>query len=360
MTDRGIGPVSSSLLAMSTELTTAIDLPPATVARLLRVAAMMEAGGRAKNTVRAMRSDLATWHQWCRAHGERALPARPDSIARFIHSFRPHPTDRTMAGGKGSARKPATVRRYVASISAVHRAAAWSDPTKDEEVRLALRAVASAWADRGESRQRQAIALTTDDIGRILSVLDDARLIDKRDRALLLTAHDLLARRAELTDLRVEDMHKRSDGTTTIRIRRSKTDQAAEGVEGFLLPGTVSAIEAWLDAAQLRGTKGELFRSVTNRGTIGRALHPQKVPTIFKKLVKRAALDHIDVTLVSGHSCRVGMAQDMIAASASVAEVMQAGRWRSPTMVSRYTERLVASRGAVARLHDVLSPKPPR
>ena len=51
---------------------------------------------------------------------------------------------------------------------------------------------------------------------------------------------------------------------------------------------------------------------------------------------------------MSGHSARVGMAQDLVAGGADLAAVMQAGRWKSPTMPARYAERLLAKRGAVA------------
>jgi len=59
----------------------------------------------------------------------------------------------------------------------------------------------------------------------------------------------------------------------------------------------------------------------------------------------------IDATLISGHSARVGMAQDLVAHGAELAAVMQAGRWKSPTMPARYAERLSAGRGAVAQYY---------
>jgi hypothetical protein len=46
------------------------------------------------------------------------------------------------------------------------------------------------------------------------------------------------------------------------------------------------------------------------------------------------------------------MAQDLVAGGTDLPAVMQAGRWKSPTMPARYAERLLAGRGAVARLHE--------
>jgi hypothetical protein len=49
------------------------------------------------------------------------------------------------------------------------------------------------------------------------------------------------------------------------------------------------------------------------------------------------------------------MAQDLVAAGFDVVAIMPAGRWASPEMVARYTERLHAGRGAVARYYRVLA-----
>ena len=53
---------------------------------------------------------------------------------------------------------------------------------------------------------------------------------------------------------------------------------------------------------------------------------------------------------MSGHSLRVGSAQSLAAAGASVVEMQQAGRWKSPAMPGQYARKQMARRGAVARL----------
>ena len=54
----------------------------------------------------------------------------------------------------------------------------------------------------------------------------------------------------------------------------------------------------------------------------------------------------------SGHSGRVGMAQDLAASGVELPELMTAGRWKSSRMPARYTERQSAGRGAVARYYQ--------
>jgi hypothetical protein len=49
------------------------------------------------------------------------------------------------------------------------------------------------------------------------------------------------------------------------------------------------------------------------------------------------------------HSCRVGAAQDLLALNNDMASVMQAGRWKDTRMPMRYGEKVLASRGGMAR-----------
>ena len=53
----------------------------------------------------------------------------------------------------------------------------------------------------------------------------------------------------------------------------------------------------------------------------------------------------------SGHSPRVGMARDLARAGIELPRLMNAGRWRSPTMPAHYTRNETAGKGAVAQFH---------
>ena len=53
----------------------------------------------------------------------------------------------------------------------------------------------------------------------------------------------------------------------------------------------------------------------------------------------------------SGHSPRVGMAQDLARDGCELPALMQAGRWQSSAMPARYVRGELAGRGAVARLY---------
>jgi hypothetical protein len=67
-------------------------------------------------------------------------------------------------------------------------------------------------------------------------------------------------------------------------------------------------------------------------------------------MAKRARLSPVEVAQISAHSTRVGACQDMVRYGADIAGAMQAGRWQTTTMVSRYCAELELKRGAVARV----------
>ena len=60
----------------------------------------------------------------------------------------------------------------------------------------------------------------------------------------------------------------------------------------------------------------------------------------------------------SGHSARIGMAQDLAAAGVELPALMSAGRWESPTMPARYVRNEQAGRGAVARYYRMRDEAP--
>jgi len=55
------------------------------------------------------------------------------------------------------------------------------------------------------------------------------------------------------------------------------------------------------------------------------------------------------VNQVSGHSVRVGAAQDLLALNIDLAAVMQVGRWKSTRMSMRYAEEALAAKGGMGR-----------
>ena len=301
-----------------------------TLAARLEHYAHLARGAVALETARALAKGSAAWARWCSDREACSLPAQPELVAEYV--------DAMVLGG----RKVAGIRQAVWAISRLHKAARHADPTKDEAVTLALKRAARTLG----TRQRQAAPLGADDARMILR-LAGTKPAELRDLALLLVMRDLLARRSEVVALQVEDVTFAADGSATVLIRRSKTDQAGQGEVRWLSPRAVTYLRQWLAAVGI--TEGAIFRAVNKAGKAGDALAASEVSRILKRLAGRAGLDP---AAVSGHSCRVGMAQDLVASGAELPAVMQAGRWKSPTMPARYAEGMLAGRGAVARFYE--------
>jgi integrase len=241
--------------------------------------------------------------------------------------------------------KAAGIKQSTWAIGAVHRLARQPDPTKAEVVRNALKRMARHLG----TRQQQAAPVNAYELRRIVEAAG-SRTIDQRDLALVLVMRDLLARRSEAVALDVADISYDPDGSGTVLIRRSKTDQTGEGRELYISPAAVVQLRCWLGIAAI--TKGAIFRAVNKAGRLGARLQGAEVARIIKRMARTAGLS---AEAMSGHSCRVGMAQDLVAAGADVAGLMQAGRWKSMQMPARYSERLEAKRGVVAQLQHKLN-----
>src|SRR5271169_1123772 len=80
------------------------------LAALLEWQAMAQ-GAYSVNTLRAQKADGAIFQAYCESVGEAYLPAKPHTVRAFIG-----------AQVKAS-KKPATIQRYIATISRVHTAA---------------------------------------------------------------------------------------------------------------------------------------------------------------------------------------------------------------------------------------------
>lgn len=163
-----------------------------------------------------------------------------------------------------------------------------------------------------------------------------------RDAAIISVASDALLRVSEISALDVSDVHPEE---RTVLVRRSKTDQEGEGAVQFMGAPTVARVRAWLLGAAL--AEGPLFRAVHRSG---RVLAGRLTNRSIRRIIIQHARDAGVKGRISGHSLRVGGAQSLASAGASLVEMQLAGRWRSPAMPGRYAQGQIAKQGAVAKL----------
>ena len=121
------------------------------------------------------------------------------------------------------------------------------------------------------------------------------------------------------------------------------------GATCYLGPNTMAVLDAWMESAGIGRDGGNpddpVFRSVRKGGAIGGKLSDRSARAI---VTARCGLSIPG--RVSGHSLRVGSAISLARAGASLVELQQAGRWKSPAMPALYTRGEAARRGPVARL----------
>ncbi|MEO5346805.1 MAG: tyrosine-type recombinase/integrase [Magnetococcus sp. YQC-9] len=313
----------------ATASTTALADQNAMVARLAEFSRYAH-GALAKNTERALRSDIRRFVAFCEEIGAPSLPATPETVAAFVEEMT-------------ASCAPATIRRYVSSISTYHQAAGLESPTRAMPVRLTLKKMSR---EKG-TRQTQAAPINRRLVNEMLEA-DRGTFRDLRDLALVSVGYDVLCRRSELAALDVADFTFCEDGSGTVLIRRSKSDQEGAGSVRFIAPDTVARVQRWMRVARIH--QGAMFRGINNAGAMEERLSDKGVARAFKRM---AGLTGEDAEGISGHSCRVGAAQDMVAAGLEIAGVMQAGGWKSPVMVARYTENLMARRSASAKLAKI-------
>src|ERR1700730_9282981 len=84
----------------------------------------MAEGAYSANTLRAQKADGGIFQEFCEGGGESFLPADPTTIRAFI--------EYEVKAGK----KPATLRRYIATIGRAHIGAGLLNPCSSEAVRL--------------------------------------------------------------------------------------------------------------------------------------------------------------------------------------------------------------------------------
>ena len=286
----------------------------------------------ASSTLNNYRIQWGNFLSWALEKGVRPLPAQPQQVAAYL-------AERIREHGH----KPATLRVAASAIAFAHRTARAEDPCASPEVKRTLRC-----ATRKAGReQKQAEALTEETLSAIESTAceprpgrggryeseETARCRGNLDIALIRLMRDAMLRVSEAAVLTWRDIESEADGTGRLLIRCSKTDAEGQGAVGFLSAPTMAALGLVRNEA---AAKASVF-----------GLRPNQISARIKQAAQAAGLGDG----FSGHSPRVGMAQDLARAGTELPSLMNAGRWRSPTMPAHYTRNESAGRGAVAQFH---------
>lgn len=275
-------------------------------------------GAYAASTLRSYRMDCAIFAAWCASRDATPFPATPATICAFLDSEAPRVS-------------AATLRRRLAALRKAHRLLDLPDPTAPEAVQLALRRVLRAKL----ARPRQAKGMTQGYLEAFLATQPDTPW-GLRNRAMLALGYDLLLRRSELVALTVQDVRPREDGRLRVLIRRGKSDPYGLGRVAIASRPTAALVGAWLD---WRGDGIEpLFCPIQQERPLPRALHDVAVQRLIRRAAAEAGLPPEVVRAFSGHSMRVGAAQDLVSRGRDAAAIMRAGGWKAMSVLGRYIQ----------------------
>ncbi|RDV01462.1 hypothetical protein DXH95_14295 [Sphingorhabdus pulchriflava] len=275
-------------------------------------------GAYAPATIKAYYTDLSDFENWCVVHALQAFPATPLTTSMYLESMMP-------------SHSVSTIQRRMYAISRSHKLLRLPDPTRDEDVHLAMRRIMRS----KRCRPKQAKGLTKEYLEKFLEVQPDNPW-GIRNRAIISLGYDILARRSELVALMSDDIEERRDGTLRLIIRRGKTDPFGMGRLAFTSKRTAQLVADWLE---WRGAWIEpLFCGIYQGRAINRALGPDTIKLIVKNTARDCGLAKIETDAFSAHSLRVGAAQDLLRNGHDTAAIMRAGGWKSVDVMARYLE----------------------
>jgi site-specific recombinase XerD len=313
----GIGQV------VKVHLTQAADVPaePADLEAEMRKLQLQILMTKASSTLRAYLTDLRDFNAYCQAHRSTALPAAPETIARYLAAL----VERGY--------KPSTILRRRASIARAHRLAGhrFSD-VADTLVRPLL---GTLRRQVHVSAKKPALDVTT--LRRILRATPQRTAAGARDRLMLLLGFAGGLRASELIALDVRDIHV-TDQQLRLLLPDARTGSWYVAREVAIPRGehpetcSVRAIRAWYAISGIHS--GALFRPIDRHGRVGATrLSARAVALVIKRGAQRA---HVDPTLYAGHSLRAGFVTAAVAGGAPERVIMAQTGLHSLSGVPRY------------------------
>ena len=278
---------------------------------------------KAKNTLRAYKSDFRDFETFCSKHSFNSLPTEPKIISLYLTKL-----------SKNS--KISTIKRRLVSISMLHKLKGHYLDIKHPVVVENLMGIKRI---KG-SFQKGKKPILISHLKSIINIIDELKIdeIKKlRDKSIILVGFGGGFRRTELISIDHEDLEFVSEGLK-IRIQRSKTDQFGEGMIKGIPYFTneiycpVINLQKWLEISKIKS--GPIFRRFSKGSSItNNRLTDQSVVLLIKKYLNLAGIEN---TNFSGHSLRSGFATVAAEFGADERSIMAMTGHKTTQMVRRY------------------------
>ena len=279
---------------------------------------------KAKNTIRAYKSDFEDFGLFCTQNGFKSLPSEPKIICLYL----------TQLSTKDV--KISTIKRRLVSIGVIHRLKGYYLDTKHPLIFENLMGIKR----RKGSIQNGKKPLLINNLKRLINAIDHQKkeqIKIFRDRTIILIGFSGGFRRNEIVSLDYDDLDFVEEGLK-INVKRSKTDQFGEGsIKGLPYFDNsqycpVLSIKKWIEISKINS--GALFRRFTKGSKLSeKRLTDQTVALLIKEYLDLAGINSKNY---SGHSLRSGFATTAAEAGAEERTIMAMTGHKSTEMVRRY------------------------
>jgi site-specific recombinase XerD len=279
---------------------------------------------KAKNTIRAYRSDFKDFGLFCTQNGFKSLPSEPKIISLYL----------TQLSTKDV--KISTIKRRLVSIGVIHKLKGYYLDTKHPLILENLMGIKR----RKGSIQNGKKPLLINNLKRLINAIDHQKkeqIKIFRDRTIILIGFSGGFRRNEIVSLDYDDLDFVEEGLK-INVKRSKTDQFGEGsIKGLPYFDNsqycpVLSIKKWIEISKINS--GALFRRFTKGSNLSeKRLTDQTVALLIKEYLDLAGINSKNY---SGHSLRSGFATTAAEAGAEERTIMAMTGHKSTEMVRRY------------------------
>ena len=264
---------------------------------------------KAKNTIRAYKSDYNDFVLFCSKHGIQSMPTNPKIISLYMTHL-----------SKKS--KFSTLKRRLASINVMHRYKGHYLDTKHPIIVENLLGIKRQIGIHQKAKK----PLLFNDLKTMINVINKSsenKFKKLRDKSLILVGFSGGFRRSELVAITRNDVEFVKEGVK-IFVKKSKSDQSGEGM--------IKAIPSfkYIEHCPVEHLKNWMFE---NKDDLVFPISDRNVALIIKKYALKAGLDD---KKYSGHSLRSGFATSTAELGASERNIMAMTGHKSVDMVRRY------------------------
>lgn len=303
------------------------------------------------NTWRQLLSVMRICWRWAMENGRPFLPMAADDLRDYLGWL------------QLSGRASSTIATHASLIAMLHRNAGLVSPTVSPAVFRTIKKINRSAVIAGE-RTGQAVPFRLADLLALDERwMDASRKQETRNLAFLHVAYGTLLRLSELARLRVGDITRAEDGRIILDVAWTKTIVQTGGLIKALSTLSSQRLTEWITVAGLASEPDAFLFCPVHRSdkvmiATEKPLSTPALEAIFSQAwqtvgpARPAKANKNRYKGWSGHSARVGAAQDMAKRGYAVAQIMQEGTWKKPETLMRYIRNVDAHQGAMVDLME--------